>query len=188
MTPFRKTYENLAKPPGGYAEVEICTVRRYKPSGMLPSLYARVTEPHQCDPDYELEHGCPTGPVEIGVFGRIDNEAPRLLFVSDTPECAHEALAMLGIIPPAVATQDHRKTLGSHIVIAERVSDSTHAIVAAFNKPKRVTNERFSLAVELTRVLLSPSAEVLERQDLPTTLDDILPNNDASITIDPSSK
>jgi hypothetical protein len=188
MRPFRKPYENLAKPPGGYAEVEICTVRRYKPSGMLPSLYARVTEPHQCDPDYEIEHGCPTGPVEIGVFGRIDKEEPRLLFISDTPECAYEALLLLGIIPPHVRAADERKTLGGHVTLAERTGADTHAVVAAFNKPKRVTNERFSLAVELTRVLLSPAAEVLERQDLPTTLDDILPNNDASITIDPSSK
>ena len=183
MTPFRKTLENIACPPGGYTKIELCTIRRYKQAGLSPYLHSRVTEPHQCDPDYELEHGCPTGPVETGVFGSIDNENPRLLFVCDTPECALEALVMLGIIAPRVQREDERKTLAPHVTIAERVDPDTHRIVAAFNKPKRVSQERFSLAVALLRQLLSPTADVIERQDLPNTLSDILPSNDDPTTI-----
>ncbi|NBS71368.1 hypothetical protein EBT31_21025, partial [bacterium] len=160
MIPFRKTFENFACPPGGYTKIELCTIRRYKPPGLAPYLHGRVTEAFQCDPDYELEPGCSTGPVEIGVFGSIDNENPRLLFVCDTPECALEALTMLGIIAPLVPHHDERKTLAPHVTVAERVDPDTHRIVAAFNKPKRVSQERFSLAVALLKQLL-----IEERED-----------------------
>lgn len=177
MTPFYKSFENLSKPPGGYSRIEVCTIRRYKPPGLAPALFIKALEPHQCDPDYCLEPGTPAGPVEVGVFASISNEAPRLLFVCDTPECAIEALAMMGNIPPLVPDSNSRPKMGPHITIGLRKDECTHRVIAAFNNPGNISDERFSLAVEIVKTLLSPSAQVFERQDLPDELSDISPNS-----------